>query len=218
MSVLSDALSSAELQAARPERAPSPRASAWMRLQGWSGTTPPGAGEMGRPGSRGRPCLTPPECAPHVLSDQETLNKPMFEMCFSKYLLSQSFRTQASNTGPRVEPTAGKGLPHQTLPAPTGRGAAPTPQGHCRGGASLQGDGARGTPMEKPGSRTPGSHGGDFPRPQEATLGRSPLPPPCPPRCSQQHLPVGATSQSVHLTLIRKLSICLCKHLAMPVH
>ena len=128
MSVLSDALSSAELQAARPERAPSPRASAWMRLQGWSGTTPPGAGEMGRPGSRGRPCLTPPECAHHVLSDQETLNKPMFEMCFSKYLLSQSFRTQVSNTGPRVEPTAGKGLsPPDTSSAHGKRGRTHTP-------------------------------------------------------------------------------------------
>ncbi|CAI9156628.1 unnamed protein product [Rangifer tarandus platyrhynchus] len=43
-----------------------------------------------------------------ILLDQETLNKPMFEMCFSKYSLSKSFRMQASIAGPRVEPTADK--------------------------------------------------------------------------------------------------------------
>lgn len=214
--MLSDALSSAELQAARPERAPNPRASAWTRLQGWSGTTPPGAGEMGRPGSRGRPCLTPPpECAPHVLSDQETLNKPMFEMCFSKYSLSQSFRTQASNMGPRVEPTAGKGQsPPDTSGAHLEEGPHPHPRDTVSGGASLQGDGARGTPMEKPGSRTPGSHGGGFPRPQEA----APAPSPSLLSAPRSTSLLTPPPRQCTLTLIRKLSICLCKHLAMPVH
>lgn len=81
ISVLSDILSSAESQAARRERAPSPRASAWTRLQGCSGTTPPGAGRMGMSGERGEAVSDPrPECAAHALSDQGTLNKPMFEM------------------------------------------------------------------------------------------------------------------------------------------
>lgn len=154
----------------------------------------------GRPGSRGRPCLTPLICAPHALSDQETLNKPMFEMCLSKYSLSKSFRMQASIVGPRVEPTAGKGPSPQTLLAPTGKRV------HIPGallGASPQGDGTRGTPVEKPGSRTLRSHGGGVPRPQEATLGEVDLlPPPFPLTVPQDHLPVdAATSQSVGLNL-----------------
>ena len=157
----------------------------------------------GSPGSRGWLCLTTPspQCVPHALPDQETLNKPMFEMCFSKYLLSKSFRTQASIAGPRMEPTAGKGPSPQTLLVPTGKRAhtpghcwGPRPRGMARGGPPWRSLGA---------GHCDHTVGGGVPRPQEATLGEVALPPPpCPLDVPQEHLPVDAApSQSVGLNL-----------------
>lgn len=143
----------------------------------------------GRPGSRGRPCLTPLICAPHALSDQETLNKPMFEMCLSKYSLSKSFRMQASIVGPRVEPTAGKGpSPPDTSgahweegPHPGGTVGGLAPRGWDEGdprGEAWEPDTAI---TRRGGPPSPGGHSGGG-RPSTPTL---------PPHCSPGSPPCG---------------------------
>lgn len=173
----------------------------------------------GRLGSRGRPCLTPLICAPHALSDQETLNKPMFEMCLSKYLLSKSFRMQASIVGPRVEPTAGKGpSPPDTSGAHWEEG--PHPGGTVGGLAPRgwdEGD-PRGEAWEPDTAIT--RRGGGSPVPRRPRWGRSPFyPHPSPslfPRITSLWM-LPPPSQWA-LTFILKLSIYLCSHLEMSVH
>ena len=119
-------------------------------------------------------------------------------MCFSKYLLSKSFRTQASITGPRMEPTAGKGpSPPDTSDAHWEEG--PHPGGTV--GGLAPGGWHKGDPRGEAWELDTVITRWGFPCPQEATLGEVALPPqPCPLAVPQEHLPVDAApSQSVGL-------------------
>ena len=151
---MSDALSSAELQAARPERAPNPRASAWTRLQGWSGTTPPGAGEMGRPGSRGRPCLTPPPNVPPTSSQirRHSIN-PCLKCAFQNTRSHSPSGHRRPTWGPGWSQQQVRDRPHQILLAPTWkRGRTHTPGTLSVGGPRSKGMGRGGPPWRSLGA------------------------------------------------------------------